>query len=86
MFNASFCTIYNKSSTQIFIFSCLLLPVDGDDVIMPLAIIIFPWAMHTYYIIFALGLPSTAANLAIYGEIGRTPLDIRRNVLMVKYC
>ena len=34
---------------------------------------------------FALGLPSTAANLAIYGEIGRTPLDIRRNVLMVKY-
>jgi len=31
------------------------------------------------------GLPSTAANLAIYGEIGRTPLDIRRNVLIVKY-
>ena len=31
------------------------------------------------------GVPNTAANLAIYGEIGRTPLDIRHNVLMVKY-
>ena len=27
------------------------------------------------FIKFALGLPSTAADLAIYGEIGRTPLD-----------
>jgi len=42
--------------------------------------------VHRKFIKFALGLPSTAANLAIYGEIGRTPLDIRRNVLMVKYC
>ena len=36
------------------------------------------------FIKFALGLPSTAADLAIYGEIGRTPLDIRHTVLMVK--
>jgi len=41
--------------------------------------------VHRKFIKFALGLPSTAANLAIYGEIGRTSLDIRRNVLMVKY-
>ena len=33
--------------------------------------------VHCKFIKFALGLPSTAANLAIYGEIGRTPLDIR---------
>ena len=41
--------------------------------------------MHRKFIKFALGLPSSAANLAVYGEIGRTPLDVRRNVLMVKY-
>ena len=41
--------------------------------------------MHCKFIKFALGLPSSAANLAVYGEIGRTPLDVRRNVLMVKY-
>ena len=41
--------------------------------------------VHRKFIKFALGLPSTAANLAIYGEVGRTPLDIRRNALMVKY-
>ena len=41
--------------------------------------------VHRKFIKFALGLPSTAANLAIYGETDRTPLDSRRNVLMVKY-
>ena len=41
--------------------------------------------VHRKFIKFTLGLPSTAANFAIYGEIGRTPLDIRLNVLMVKY-
>ena len=41
--------------------------------------------VHRKFIKFALGLPSTAANLASYGEIGRTSLDIRCNVLMVKY-
>ena len=41
--------------------------------------------VHRKFIKFALGLPSSAANLAVYGEIGRTPLDVRRNVLMVKY-
>jgi len=41
--------------------------------------------VHCKFIKFALGLPSTAANLAIYGEIGKTPLDIKHDVLMVKY-
>jgi len=41
--------------------------------------------VHRKFIKFALGLSITATNLAIYGEIGRTPLDITCNVSMVKY-
>ena len=34
---------------------------------------------------FALGVPRSATNLACYGELGRTPLMIKRKISMIKY-
>ena len=34
--------------------------------------------VHRKFCKFALGVPNTATNLAVYGELGRVPLEIRR--------
>jgi len=41
--------------------------------------------VHRKFCKFALGLPTTASNLACYGELGRSPLNIRRKVQLIKY-
>ena len=41
--------------------------------------------IHRRFCKFALGLPRTTTNLACYGELGRYPLKIRRNVQIIKY-
>ena len=34
---------------------------------------------------FTLNVPSSATNISVYGELGRIPLKIRRNILLIKY-
>ena len=34
---------------------------------------------------FAVGVPNTATNLAVYGELGRVPLEIKRRSAIIKY-
>ena len=41
--------------------------------------------VHRRFCKFALGLPQSATNLAIYGELGRFPLEIRRNAIIIKF-
>ena len=41
--------------------------------------------IHRKFCKFALGLPTTASYLACYGELGRSPLEIRRKVQLIKY-
>ena len=41
--------------------------------------------VHRKFCKFALGVCTNAPNLAVYGELGRTPLLIHRKILTVKY-
>lgn len=41
--------------------------------------------VHRRFCKFALGVPRTATNLACYGELGRTPLLVKRKVALIKY-
>ena len=41
--------------------------------------------LHKCFRKFALGVPRSATNLACYGELGRTPLMIKRKISMIKY-
>ena len=41
--------------------------------------------MHRKFCKFLLNMPPSTANVAIYGELGRMPMDLQRKVLMVKY-
>ena len=41
--------------------------------------------LHKRFCKFALGVPRSATNLACYGELGRTPLMIKRKISMIKY-
>ena len=41
--------------------------------------------LHKRFCKFALGVPRIATNLACYGELGRTPLSIKRKVSLIKY-
>ena len=41
--------------------------------------------VHKRFCKFALGVPRTATDLACYGELGRTPLMIKRKVSLIKY-
>ena len=41
--------------------------------------------IHRRFCKFALGVPRSTTNLACYGELGRTPLLIKRKVSIVKY-
>ena len=41
--------------------------------------------VHKRFCKFALGVPRSATNLACYGELGRTPLMIKRKVSLIKY-
>ena len=40
---------------------------------------------HRHFGKFILGLPSSACNAAVYGELGTFPLDSRKKIRMVKY-
>ena len=40
---------------------------------------------HRHFGKFILGLPSSACNAAVYGELGTFPLDLRKKIRMVKY-
>ena len=41
--------------------------------------------VHRRFCKFSLGLPSSTSNLAVYGDLGRVPLMIRRKVTLIKY-
>ena len=41
--------------------------------------------VHRKFCKFVLGVCTNAPNLAVYGELGRTPLLIHRKILTVKY-
>ena len=41
--------------------------------------------VHRRFCKFALGVPNTATNLAVYGELGRVPLEIKRRSAIIKY-
>ena len=41
--------------------------------------------IHRSFCKFVLGLPTSAANLACYGELGRPPLILRRKLQALKY-
>ena len=41
--------------------------------------------VHCKFCKFALGVCTNAPNLAVYGELGRTPLSIQRKILTVKH-
>ena len=41
--------------------------------------------VHHRFCKFALGVPNTATNLAVYGELGRVPLEIKRRTTIIKY-
>ena len=41
--------------------------------------------VHRRFCKFALGVPNTATNLAVYGELGRVPLEIKRRSAFIKY-
>ena len=41
--------------------------------------------VHKRFCKFALGLPTSACNAAVYGDLGRCPLENRRKIAMVKY-
>ena len=40
---------------------------------------------HRHFAKFILGLPSSACNAAVYGELGTFALELRRKILMVNY-
>ena len=44
-----------------------------------------PEIVHCRFCKFVLGVNTNAPNLAVYGELGRTPLSIHRKILSVKY-
>ena len=41
--------------------------------------------VHRKFCKFALGVPDTSTNLAVYGELGRVPLEIKRRSAIIKY-
>ncbi len=41
--------------------------------------------IHRRFCKFALGLPTSITNLAVYGDLGRAPLSIRHKVALIKY-
>ena len=41
--------------------------------------------VHRRFCKFALSVPNTATNLAVYGELGRVPLEIKRRITIIKY-
>ena len=41
--------------------------------------------VHRKFCKFALGVPNTATNVAVYGELGRVPLEIKRRSAIIKY-
>ena len=41
--------------------------------------------VHRKFCKFALRVPNTATNLAVYGELGRVPLEIKRRYAIIKY-
>ena len=41
--------------------------------------------VHRKFCKFVLGVPNTATNLAVYGELGRVPLEIKRRYAIIKY-
>ena len=41
--------------------------------------------VHRKFCKFALRVPNTATNLAVYGELGRVPLEIKRRSAIIKY-
>ena len=41
--------------------------------------------VHHKFCKFALRVPNTATNLAVYGELGRVPLEIKRRSAIIKY-
>jgi len=54
MFHASLCTIQSKKGPYQFSFFGCLLPATGrDDIIVPLGIAMFPWAICTSYFMSA---------------------------------
>ena len=40
--------------------------------------------IHRKFCKFILNVPSSATNISVYGELGRIPLKIRRNILLIK--
>ena len=75
-----------KSTTLLYLFDTLVRPITeyGCEV----------WAsdkaeemekVHKRFCKFALGLPTSACNAAVYGDLGRCPLENRRKIAMVKY-
>ena len=41
--------------------------------------------LHRRFCKFALGLPTSTTNVAVYGDLGRVPLSIRHKVSLLKY-
>ena len=41
--------------------------------------------VHRKFCKFALRVPNTATNLAVYGELSRVPLEIKRRSAIIKY-
>ena len=41
--------------------------------------------IHRKFCKFILNVPSSATNAGVYGELGRKPMSLRRNLLTVKY-
>ena len=75
-----------KPTTLLYLFDTLVRPITeyGCEV----------WAsdkaeemekVHKRFCKFALGLPTSACNAAVYGDLGRCPLENRRKIAMVKY-
>jgi len=40
---------------------------------------------HRRFCKFAVGVPNTATNLAVYGELGSVPLEIKKRSTIIKY-
>ncbi len=41
--------------------------------------------LHRRFCKFALGLPTSTTNAAVYGELGRLPLNVRQKIALLKY-
>ena len=41
--------------------------------------------VHRKFCKFVLGVPNTVTNLAVYGELGRVPLEIKRRNAIINY-